>query len=283
MQFNEWKFPLNLAVGIHLAVFMAAIYLPGFLKAKPKFADIYTVSIINIAEPTAAPEAQTPPATQPIPEADKPQAPPKAKEIAPIAESPPSPAPAPQKSVSLKPLKRKIIKPTDDKEKDLRNEVDRRNRQKLASAIKEQEILAEKARMAREALEAERKLLDTKPTPPQTTQSSSTSGSRQPVAGSSSNLIESQYQAAIVNRLQQFWYLPEHMRKDVNLTAIVVVTIANDGNIANMFFEDKSGNHVYDQFVRKTIEMANPLPPIPPAMKKQRIELGLVFRPGGIQ
>ncbi len=52
---NEWKLPLNLAIGIHVMIVLAALYLPGFFKAKPKFADIYTVSLVNIAEPVAAP------------------------------------------------------------------------------------------------------------------------------------------------------------------------------------------------------------------------------------
>ena len=103
------------------------------------------------------------------------------------------------------------------------------------------------------------------------------------VGGSSTNLLESQYQAAIASRLQQFWAIPESLQKDPNLTSIVVITIKMDGDIANMVFESKSGDPIFDQYVSKTIEKANPMPPIPPALKKQRYEIGFRFKPGSIQ
>jgi len=61
------------------------------------------------------------------------------------------------------------------------------------------------------------------------------------------------------------------------------ITIKIDGDIANVVFETKSGDRVFDQFVSKAIEEANPLPPIPPALKKQRYEIGFRFKPGSIQ
>lgn len=73
------------------------------------------------------------------------------------------------------------------------------------------------------------------------------------------------------------------MQKDKSLTAVVVITIQQDGEVANLVFESKSGDRAFDQFVSKTIAAANPLPPIPPAMKKQRYEVGLRFRPDSIQ
>ena len=73
------------------------------------------------------------------------------------------------------------------------------------------------------------------------------------------------------------------MQKKPDLTAVVVITINKNGHIANMFFEKKSGDRIFDQFVTKTIESASPLPPIPPAMKKQRYEIGLRFKPGSIR
>jgi TonB family protein len=101
--------------------------------------------------------------------------------------------------------------------------------------------------------------------------------------GSNFNLIERQYHAAILGRLHQFWSLPEYMKKNSDLMAVVVITITKNGQIVNMSFESRSGNRVFDQFVAKTIEVARPLPPIPAAMKKQRYEIGLRFKPGSIQ
>ncbi len=54
---NEWKIPFNVAIGFHILFFLGVLYLPGLFSAKPKFADIYTVSLISIPEPVIQPEA----------------------------------------------------------------------------------------------------------------------------------------------------------------------------------------------------------------------------------
>ncbi len=290
---KDWKLPLNIAIGIHVLVLLGAIYLPGIFKAKPKFADIYTVSIINVAEPAASAPSTPPPArvkkTSP-PAATAPPTPKKAQKTAPIAEAKEEKAaPAPPKSISLKPLKKKVIQKTKPQE-DLarKQEIARKNRQRLAEALREEELLAEKAKLAQEALEVERKLLQTQslandlPTR-STADSENSSSTSASTTGGSSNLIESQYLAAIFNRLHQFWTPPEYLQQNPDLTTVVVITINQDGKIANTLVESKSGDRVFDQFVNKTIEEADPMPPIPPALKKQRFEIGLRFRPGSIQ
>jgi colicin import membrane protein len=303
MQPNDWKLPLNFAIGIHLMVLLGALYLPGLFKAKPKFADIYTVSLINIAEPVLAPPSAKPQAATPAPakvqESAPPPppatfAPPKAKKVIPVADVPekiepaPAPVPTPQKAISLKPLKQKIVKNVKEQEVlPKKSDQDLKKVQKLADALREEAILTESARLAQEALEQERKVLAQSNKGRSTEQvesgSSKQTSNAPAVSGSSTNLLESQYQAAIASRLQQFWSIPEYLQKDPNLTAIVVITIKIDGDIANMVFESKSGERVFDQFVSKTIEAANPMPPIPPALKKQRYEIGFRFKPGSIQ
>ena len=298
MRPNGWKLPFNIALGIHILVLLGAVYLPAIFKAKPKFADVYSVSLVNIAEPEPAPPVKVqdpgPPkvAKQPPPPPPKkevaPVEPPKVVEKAePVKEVPEVETPAPPKAVSLKPLKqKKVNKVVKEETPPKKPEVDRREIQRLAEALREEEILAEKARLAREALEQERKLLASSLKASETRQSSSTaaerpSGASSAAASSASTLIEAQYNAAILNRLLEFWSVPEYMQKD--LTAVVVIIIRQDGDVATWEFENRSGDRMYDQFVSKTIEAAKPFPPIPPAMKKQTHEIGLRFRPGGIQ
>jgi len=275
---NEWKLPVNLAIGFHVLFFLAVLYLPGLFSAKPKFADIYTVSLISIPEPVAQPE----PVQEEVPAQPVKPPPVTAKKVAPIAEPVMKPEPAPQKAISIKPLKKKKIKKIKKNTKDLRSkELERKRRQKLAEALRAEELAEENARIAQQELERERNLIKqsqkvaTKPAAKKT----ATSGKR---IGGSSNLIEGQYHAAIFGRLHQFWSLPEYMQKKPDLEAVVVITISKNGQIANMFFENRSGNRVFDQFVAKTIEAASPLPPIPAAMRKQRYEIGLRFKPGSI-
>ena len=285
---NEWKLPLNLAIGIHVSVLLGALYLPGLFTSKPRFADIYTVSIINIAEPTVAPspaikaqQATPPPVIAPAKS--------KTQKVAPIAEAQEKAAAVPQKSISLKPLKKKKIQKIKPPANQVRSqEIARMKRQRLAEAIREEELLAEKVKLAQAALDAERKLLQAQQLPDNGQPTSSAVSNAQTAtsssaAGGSSNLLESQYLASIFNRLHQFWAPPEYLQQDPNLTTVIVITINLDGKIADMLFESKSGNRVFDQFVSKTIAAADPMPPIPPAMRKQRFEIGLRFRPGSIQ
>lgn len=331
MMSKEWKLPLNVAIGIHVLVLLGALYLPAIFKTKPKFADIYTVSIINIAEPAATtppaagPKASPPPVSTPPKKAEKPAPVIKPQEKVvkapvPIAKTPEKvapapvpiaepeekvdPVPVPQKAVSLKPIKKKKIqdiKPVEDikppenikpRENQVRKqEIERNRREMLAKALREEELLAAKAQLAQEALEAERNLLQPSqsasnvnkvPARPSASSNNQTSTAAA-ASGGSTSLLESQYLASVLIRLQQFWAPPEYLQQDPNLTAVVVITINLDGNIANMLFESKSGDRVFDQFVNSTIEAANPMPPIPPALRKQRFEVGLRFRPGSIQ
>ncbi len=274
---NEWKIPFNVAIGFHILFFLGVLYLPGLFSAKPKFADIYTVSLISIPEPVIQPEAaQEEAIVQPI------KAPPVlTKKIAPIAERIEKSTPVPQKAISIKPLKRKKIKKIkDNNNKSHTKELERKRRQKLVEALRAEELADENARIAQKELERERSLIKTtKTVASPSTKKKTIAGKR---LGGSTNLIEGQYHAAIFGRLHQFWSLPEYMKKKPDLTAVVVITILKNGQIANMFFESRSGNRVFDQFVTKTIEAASPLPPIPAAMKKQRYEIGLRFKPGSI-
>lgn len=292
---NDWKLPLNLAIGFHILILLSSIYLPGLFKAKPRFADIYTVSIINVAEPEVAPAPSPPQKAAPAQPIVKKIAPPaKAKKVAPIAEIQESETRAPVKAVSLKPLKKKIIKKTEtpkvvtkqkNKPKVQKEDLAKKRRQALADAIREEELLEERARLAREAVEMEKQLLrSTKPAPTVTpSRGTSRNGSSSKVSSSSSSQVERMYYAAITNRLLQFWALPESMQKQSNLLSTAVITINKNGQIADIFFETRSGDRVFDQFVQHTIRAANPMPAIPAAMRKQRVEIGLNFKPGGIQ
>lgn len=301
MASNEWKLPLNLAIGIHVLVVLSSLYLPGFFKAKPRFADIYTVSIINVEEPVVAPAPAPPPAAQQAKAVVKKTVQPvKSKNVAPIAEPVPVKSNAPEKAVSLKPLKKKVVKknvkPAEEPKpkvkpkaapKPKNDNLAIKRRQELADALREEELLAERARLAREAVEMEKSLLQPRKTSTPVVDSSSSAtrpaSSNSQVSSSSSSQIERMYYAAITNRLLQFWALPESMQKQSNLMSTAVITINKNGEIADIYVEQRSGDRVFDQFVSRTIRAANPMPAIPAAMKKQRVEIGLNFKPGGIQ
>ncbi len=277
---NQWKLPVNFAIAFHLLIALSAIYLPGLLKSKPRYENIYTVSLINIA---AAPAPQ--PATPPQQTTTPPKETPPSKKAVAIAAKPPVPVQqaAPKKAISIKPKHRKIKrkippKPTQpDKSEFRRKQQLEEMRRILQEAEREAQRLQEEAAL-------ERKLMQhaqyTPPSPGPKTGTKQASSSR--VQGNLS-AIERQYYTVLTARLQEMWTLPEYKNLDPTLSAKVIITIRKNGEIADHFFEKKSGDRIFDRFVMKTLSDVGNLPPIPPALKKQRLEIGLIFSPGQIR
>lgn len=310
---TDWKLPLNLAIGFHVLVALSAIFLPGLFNIRPKFEDIYTVDLVSMAEPAppaaappaaakpaaAKPAVAKPAAVKPPPEPPPPE--PVPDKAVPVPEaSAPVETPAPPEAISIKPLKRKVKKevppeepkpePTKPKEPEAKpdpkqKEMDKLKRQKIAEAIRAEQEAADEAQIAKEEAEQLRKMLDASQAKATSQASGSTSskatGSAK--ASNASSALEKSYYAAIFSRLHAFWALPEFREWDPNLTAVVVITINQNGEILDSFFEQSSGDKVFDQYVTKTLQDAAPLPPIPAALNKERLELGLRFTPGNIQ
>ena len=276
--YNSWTIPLNVAVGFHLVVAFSFLFLPGLLKTKPKFENIYSVSLINISETVLQEEI-----AQPVPEV-KPAPPPESVKAIPLAESIKPAVPVkPVKPVSIKPLKRKLKKKITVKQDTTRQkELERKKRQTIAEALKAEQNAAEQARLA--AIEAlrQQKLLEQQLAQIKT-QSRNYSKVARRSGSSTLTGLERQYYSTIAGRIAQFWSLPQYKNWDPATEAIVVIKISQNGAITKQFFEKRSNDPTFDQFVRKTLQDAAPLPSIPPALKRKSWEIGLRFRPEGIQ
>ena len=283
-EYNNWLLPLNLAVGFHLLLAVSIVVLPDLLKPRPKFEDIYTVNLVNMSEPVveqSAPEpvAQPEPVVQPEPEIS-----PKAVSIPDSVQQPP-PQPKEIKPVSLKPSKRKIKKQVTDPQLERRKELATIKRQRVAEAVKAEQLASEEARIAAEEAEREQRLLEQQlsqiKSQVRTAPAPQRSGGQ--TGASTLNALEKQYFIAIRGRIMQYWALPEFKQFDDTTQAIYVIRIARNGSIDQQFFEKYSNDPIFDQFVKKAIKDASPLPPIPPAIKNNSFEIGLRFSPGNIQ
>lgn len=275
---NQWTLPFNVAVGLHLLLIFSAVYLPQYINKKPIYPDIYTIDLIGISEPLInAPETklpQQPPAKKPA----KVKLPsPKAKKLVNTNSSPPVVV---TKPVSIKPFRRKRIKnPVQPKKK-----LEQIHKKNIDEANQAERLAEEEAKIAAaEAVDQLKRMIQESESikiPPQTTSPKPPQTSR---IRNNNNVVESQHFAAIINKLQPYWSLPEYKDWDPALVAIIVIQVEKDGTISKQFFEKKSGDKFFDQFVLKTLQKASPLPPIPTALQKDRLEIGLRFRPGGIQ
>ena len=314
MNEHEWKLPLNLAIGFHILLALSFVYLPRIFERTPRLEDIYTVDLINIAEslpaeapPAAAEPAPAEPVAEPAPPVETPkpviqEAPKKVVEEAIVLNEPKIVEPTPvtetapvQEAVSLKPVKRKIKAdlppppPETPKPQTKAQDISKLQRQKLAEVIKAEQKAAEEARILAEEAELERRLAESAARRAKlararaaVTASSGQSGS---TTNNSSRLtaLELQYFSAVRARIQPFWTLPKFREWDPSLTALIVITIERDGRIAGSFLEATSGDSVFDRFALKVLDDVGHLPPIPAAINKDRIELGLKFTPGDIR
>lgn len=282
-EYNNWVLPLNLAVGFHIVLAFSIVVLPDLFKPSPKFEDIYTVNLVNLAEPAFEQVAPPTPVPQPAPEP-----PPKASEQA-VAITDPVKPPPPKitevKPVSLKPAKRKIKKKVKDPQKAKREELERIKRQRLAEAARADKLAAEQARIAADEAERQRRLLEAQlnqiRSQVRTTPSPRPSGGQR--TGNALNVLESQYALAVQGKLLQVWALPEFKQFDSTLKAKYVIRISRDGKVTKQFFEQRSNDATFDQFVKKAVIEASPFPPFPPAIKDRSLEFELRFSPSDIK
>lgn len=285
--YNSWTIPLNLAIGFHILLAFSILFLPGLMKPRPMFEDIYTVNLIDFSDP--APEQVSAPPQPEVPAPEPKPEPVKAEKQAPVLEPvKTAPPPEPVKAVSIKPLKRKIKKQIvkkPDQRIEKQKQLEKLKRQSIAEALQAEKLAAEQARLAAEEAERQQKLLEQRldTVRNQVRSGPKSSTSKTTASSGAKSALSTQYHGAIMNHVTQYWSLPEFKNWDPGLSAIVVITIAKNGRVVKQFFEKRSGDSAFDQYVRKTLQDADPLPPIPAALRKDQMEIGLRFRPGSIQ
>ncbi len=299
-----WKLPFNLAVLLHILALSSAIILPKYLSTNNLIPEVYSVDLVSITDPALAPvpppptaKPVTPKTKQPVVTIQKLKSV-SAKKTAPIAPPVPvaeEPVATPAKVVSLKPLKRKVKNKNapDIHARQLRakqDAADQKTKEKqLLEAQRQQHLQEAKRQQALAAAEAQAATNEAVNALKQSLMANAAAdiatGSNRPAARSTSkpsSAIASQYHASIFAHLHQYWSLPDIKKWNPELTSVIIITIAKDGAILNHRFEKRSGDRVFDQFVSKTIQDANPLPAIPGPLRKQQYTIGLRFKPGGI-
>jgi len=271
---NEWKLPFNFALGLHIVLILGAIYMPDYLRKKPLYPEIYTIDLVNfqIPEPPRVQETFQPPQTK-IKKAVS-VSPPK-KQIDKIE---------PLKPVSIKPLKKKKIVKNAKIDESEKKRLEQIRKKRLADAIEAERLAKEAAELAAsQAVQQLKNMLresniQTQQNKPNQRQQQSTNRTR-----SVNNVLENQYYASIISKLEPHWKLPQTKTWEPGLVATIIIRINKNGNVTKYFFEQKSGDRLFDQFVLRAIKDGAPLPPIPKALNKNSQEIGLRFKPGSIQ
>ena len=87
------------------------------------------------------------------------------------------------------------------------------------------------------------------------------------------------YYNSIWQRIKEEWILPGSLLEEVMEVPVIVIKVRRDGSILESWFEEKSDSSIYDESAMRAIKKANPLPPFPPELDEEFLEIGVRFHP----
>ncbi|MFH1674432.1 MAG: TonB family protein [Pseudomonadota bacterium] len=92
------------------------------------------------------------------------------------------------------------------------------------------------------------------------------------------------YNAEIWHQIQKQWAFSNQLAQGrTNLEAIIIAKIMKDGQIRDLWFEERSGNNFFDDSVFRAIKKASPLPPLPEGYPSPYYEVGFRFNLSELQ
>jgi colicin import membrane protein len=92
------------------------------------------------------------------------------------------------------------------------------------------------------------------------------------------------YRVEIAHRVQSNWAYSSQLGDGGSAQRVALVfKVFPNGEISDIFFTERSGNHYLDDSALKAVEKSNPLPPYPVGLVRPYVEVGLRFSPQGVQ
>ncbi len=92
--------------------------------------------------------------------------------------------------------------------------------------------------------------------------------------------ILQKYYADVWEKIQESWHSPS-LSVSKGLLTIVSIKIRKDGRIADWTIEQRSGNRAYDESIARALRSIDTLPPFPPSLTTDYLEVGFNFHPPG--
>ncbi|MGB9698326.1 MAG: TonB family protein [Thermodesulfobacteriota bacterium] len=260
---------------LHVVAIGAMLFLPNLASQRTFYSPVYSVRLVSL--PPSLPAIKEPAGAKSSP----PSAPAKTREEIKIKEKekPISLAPPKKEEEAQKKIEEAIAKIRQRKEeKSLETAIERLRRQKEEKNVEEaiERIRSSKeAEQINSAIEGIRHRV--------TIGSSGATESNVGASAASAGVMSIKhklYYNLIWQRIRSVWVLPEEaLRGKKNLETIIAIRIAKDGQIEEIYFEKRSGNPHLDESCWRAIKKANPLPPLPPGMEGDKLDLGVRFSP----
>jgi len=250
--------PLIIAFVGHIVVFIFFVGMPHWGLQRNTSSRIINVRMVSLPSPQVSPSPQTAPEKA----VDKKATPPKKT---PIVKPKPKQTPKPtvEKKVSVTPKK----KEKKEKKKSLKKKTFKREKV-VKSALERVEKRVEESRpdpikqalsRIKESVEkGERKNPATVPS------AQANAYGTQNITGNGKPTLDllDIYQAEIPFHIQKNWAFSEQLAGgQADLLAVLVIKIMRNGDIKDIWFEQRSGNQYLDESAFKAIQKSTPLPP----------------------
>lgn len=91
------------------------------------------------------------------------------------------------------------------------------------------------------------------------------------------------YLTAIWEKIRNSWHFSESFSEGKRgLETIIAIKINRKGEIVDINFEKRSGNHYLDESAMRAIKKSNPFPPLPEWLRDEYLEIGIRFKPSDL-
>lgn len=271
-----WLFFLA-SLGAHGLFFLALAVFPSWMR--PSLTPLVAPMIVDLVAPPSEIPSASPPAARP--EASRAAASPEKKPLSPPPEKrgmekvrvPEKKAPekvSSEKAVPAEvPAKRALVSQRK------RPPAEETNRTVVDSALKDiarrvEEGPSSAIREALRGVEAEVR----------NSERNGPSGEGERAGGAAAARALDLYIAQAAYRVQQNWAYAGQGRAGEG--AVVVFYISRDGRVRDLSLKQSSGNRLIDDSARRAILKSEPFPPVPDAVREDRVGMGLRFTDKGV-
>ncbi len=279
-------FYIGISLLLHIVLMAVFVVMPALTPSKRYIPSAVNVTLVSLPS-LGNGAAKAPAPEKPVVESTVPEKPPvKMEPVAkPVPVNPPASPPKPAPEVSTAPTP----KPERKKKESLKHKTFKPSKViKDAVSKMEKEVAETRPSKLEEALSRLKQQVEKEGRSRNTDigQTGSVIGSPRG-RGLSSGQFRSQvqvYQAEIAYQVQKNWVFSELMSGGrTDLEAVIGFTIRPNGDISDIWFDQRSGNTYLDESAYRAIVKSNPLPPLPAGLFAGDYTLGIRFGPKGIK
>ena len=277
-------FYIGISLLLHIVLMTVFVIVPALTPSRRYIPSAVNVTLVSLPA-LGNGAAKAPALEKPVVESTVPEKP----AAKPVLVKPPPPSPKPEAEVSTAPTP----KPETKKKESLKHKTFKPS-EVIKGAVSKMEKKVEETRPSKleEALNRLKQQVEKEDRSRKTDTGSGTGQAGTTIgsptgSGLSSGQFRSRvqvYQAEIAYQVQKNWVFSELMSGGrTDLEAALGFKIRPNGEISDIWFDQRSGNTYLDESAYRAIVKSNPLPPLPEGLFAGDYTVGIRFGPKGIK